>query len=137
MRLDSVRVPNSTGMSYPVRLNNTGGFIVSTATGYDLRHIEESIEQILLTKRGERVMQPEFHCDIESLLFDPNDDTLKAIATYHILEALERWETRIEVKESDIRITNDLNKVGIEVYFRLINSNIEGSTTVNIPVGGE
>ena len=56
---------------------------------------------ILLTPKGQRVMRPEFGCQIHDLLFAPNDATTAGLATYYVEEALAMWEPRIRVLEVD------------------------------------
>ena len=67
---------------------------------------EESIKQaiwiILATAKGERVMRPDFGCGIYELVFASNDTTTRALAEYHVNEALIRWEPRIEVQQVEV-----------------------------------
>lgn len=68
------------------------------------RDIEEAIQMILLTPKGQRVMRPEFGCRIHDLLFAPNDATTAGLATYYVEEALGMWEPRIAVDEVTAQI---------------------------------
>ena len=65
------------------------------------RDIEESIIMILLTPKGQRVMRPEFGCEIHELVFAPNNATTAGLAAYYVQEALRMWEPRIEVRRVD------------------------------------
>ena len=66
------------------------------ATGGD-NSIRQSIWMILGTAPGERVMQPDFGCGIQELVFAPvSPDTLGRLVT-EVQQALIRWEPRIEV----------------------------------------
>jgi hypothetical protein len=65
--------------------------------------IEQSIENILRTRRRERVMLPEFGSGLADRVFEPN-----APATWYALEedvrtALTDWEPRIDLRE--VRVT--------------------------------
>lgn len=62
------------------------------------RDIEQAIRIILLTPKGQRVMRPEFGCQIHDLVFAPNDSTTAGLATYYVEEALGMWEPRIDVE---------------------------------------
>ena len=77
------------------------------------RHIEESIQQILSTRIGERVMEYHFGCSVSASLFEPTDTTLMNLLKYEIVEALETFETRIEVKKDDIKIYSETDSKGI------------------------
>lgn len=84
-----------TGWAFPPRLDSRGRI----ATVSDEQDVEEAIRMILMTRKGERPMRPEFGCDIFSLMFQPCDDATAGLAKRFVHEALARWEPRIEVTE--------------------------------------
>ena len=49
------------GVSFPFRIGVKGGIAMSGTNVNSARHIEESIQQILSTRRGERVMETFFY----------------------------------------------------------------------------
>jgi phage baseplate assembly protein W len=59
--------------------------------------VRQSIEIILSTEKGERVMRPDFGSELGKLLFAPNNGTTQALAAFEVEEALRSWEPRIEV----------------------------------------
>ena len=61
------------------------------------RDIEEAMQIILLTPKGQRPMRPEFGCKIHDLLFAPNDATTAGLAAYYVEDALNMWEPRIRL----------------------------------------
>ena len=65
------------------------------------RDIEEAMLMILLTPKGQRVMRPEFGCEIHDLVFAPNDATTAGMAAHYVEEALTMWEPRIQVLDVD------------------------------------
>jgi phage baseplate assembly protein W len=58
---------------------------------------------ILSTVKGERVLRPEFGCQIHDLVFAPNDTTTTGLAAYHVEQALGMWEPRIRVIHVDVQ----------------------------------
>lgn len=70
------------------------GRVALAAGGAD---IEQAIRIILLTSKGERVMRPEFGCQIHELVFASNDSTTAGRAAYYVEEALAFWEPRIRL----------------------------------------
>ena len=90
-----------TGISFPFRLNNQGQLVTSSVNTFSAGHLNESIEQILHTSFGERVMEDNMYSDINSSLFNPNDISLQSYLASKIVEALELDE-RIVVDESGI-----------------------------------
>ncbi len=71
------------GWAFPVGVDARGRIALSRRE----RDIEEAIVMILLTPKGQRVMRPEFGCQIHDLLFAPNDATTAGLAAYYVEEA--------------------------------------------------
>jgi uncharacterized protein len=82
-----------TGWAFPVGVDARGRIALSRRE----RDIEEAILLILLTAKGQRVMRPEFGCQIHDLVFAPNDATTVGLAIYYVEEALTMWEPRIRL----------------------------------------
>ena len=62
------------GWSFPPHFDRNTGSLVTTTGVVD---INKSLEILLSTKLGERVMLPSYGCNLEDLLFQPLDITLK------------------------------------------------------------
>ena len=60
------------------------------------RSVEESIRLILGTAVGERVMRPEFGCRIHDYVFHPSNANTCASVSLAVMNALRKWEPRIE-----------------------------------------
>jgi phage baseplate assembly protein W len=73
--------------------------------------VRQSIEIILSTSKGERVMRPDFGCDLNKLLFAPNNGATQALAEFEVTEALRAWEPRIEVLDVSVRAGGDNGEV--------------------------
>jgi uncharacterized protein len=83
------------GLSFPLQTNVQGGFQLSSES----QKVKESIWLILRTDLGERLYRPDFGCRLSELAFAPlNNDTLLRIRLY-VMEALQKWEPRIEVDD--------------------------------------
>ena len=63
--------------------------------------IRQSILMLLSTVPGERVMRPEYGCDLRQLVFSPNDGTTAGLAAHYVRQALLRWEPRIRLLRVD------------------------------------
>ena len=81
------------------------GLCLSPRGGVDTVSEDDSVRQAVLlllsTRKGERIMRPDYGCDIHRLAFSPNDDTTAAIAEHYVRQALTRWEPRIRIVELD------------------------------------
>jgi uncharacterized protein len=81
------------GWSFPIGVDARGRVALSRRE----HDIEEAIKVILMTSKGQRVMRPEFGCQIHELVFAPNDATTAGLAVYYVEEALRMWEPRIRL----------------------------------------
>lgn len=81
------------GWKFPPRLDSRGRIELV----HQEQDVEEAIKMILMTRKGERPMRPEFGCRIHELVFDPNDAATSGLARRYVQEALMRWEPRISV----------------------------------------
>src|SRR5262249_22450083 len=59
--------------------------------------VRQSIEIILDTEPGERVMQPTFGCGLRRFLMAPNTATTRTAIQQDVAAALNAWEPRIRV----------------------------------------
>jgi phage baseplate assembly protein W len=81
------------GWQFPIRVNARG------ALGYveDATSIEQAIWLILSTPPGQRLMAPEFGCDIYNYVFASNTANMRATIQGAVERALVRFEPRIDI----------------------------------------
>lgn len=104
-----------TGLSFPLQSNVQGGLKLSA----EAQKVKESIWLILRTDLGERVYRPDFGCRLSELAFAPiNNDILLRIKIY-VLEALRKWEPRIDVDEVRADPDTIAGRVNIVIDYRL------------------
>lgn len=63
--------------------------------------VRQALLLLLSTSPGERVMRPNYGCDLMRLVYAPNDDTTAGLAMHYVREAVERWEPRVEITRLD------------------------------------
>lgn len=63
--------------------------------------IRQALILLLSTRPGERVMRPDFGCDLHRLVFAPNDDTTAGLAIHYVRRAVERFEPRAVIVDLD------------------------------------
>ncbi len=108
------------GMHFPPTIK---GGQLAMSSGEDL--IGESIIIILGTAKGERVMRPDFGCGIQELVFAPNDTSTATLLTFHVKEALLKWEPRIEVLSVDVLSdSGETNRLNISIEYRVKTTNV-------------
>lgn len=85
---------------------------------------KSNIKNLLLTKKGERVLQPEFGSGLQELLFEPNVDDFEEKIEDTINSAIETWLPYVTVEEIDIESTDELrdnNRINVSLKFRVGN----------------
>jgi len=89
--------------------------------------IEQSLEILLSTSLGERVLQPEYGCNLSDLQFDPVNSSFIGYLRSLVSDAILYHEARIRVERIDIsEASADLLEgrlqIGIEYVIRSTNS---------------
>lgn len=107
------------GWSFPVQRED-GAHLANLENAADERSVRQAIEIILSTSKGERAMRPEFGCDLNKLLFAPNNGATQAMAAYEVSEALKAWEPRIEILDVDaLAGGEDGQELLIDIHYRV------------------
>ena len=88
----------------------------------DASAIKQAIVNVLLTNKGERLMNPRYGSDIRRFLFEPLDYGTGFQIKANIRDTLERFEPRISVL--DIKCTPNFDDNGFDVVLQY---NIRGT----------
>lgn len=119
--MEDVKSFLGTGWSFPPVFNKSDHSVSMVS---DINDIEESIRIILSTTPGERIMQPEFGCDLKRLVFEKIDSTLIASLDHIIYHALLNFEPRITFLNTEVFEQNDLDGLlHINIHFKVIITN--------------
>jgi hypothetical protein len=122
------------GISINETSNSNGAFSVNFTT---INQAKSNLKNLILTKKGERLMQPEFGCDIWRILFEPIiEGDIESKIEESILNAVNMWLPYLNIDnilfdydENDI----DTNKIELEIQFSLkSNSNVGSSVKIDI-----
>ena len=109
------------GITLPIQIGNTA-FNQSFTTK---EQVSSNIKNLLLTKKGERLMQPNFGSGLQELLFDFNDDRLAIKIEEVITESITNWLPYVDIKQIDVAQSNeskDRNQVEISITFGVANT---------------
>jgi phage baseplate assembly protein W len=96
------------GWSFPPTFNKTEKEL-KMAEG--LEDIKESLYILLNTSQGERVMNPDYGCNMRSFVFSNLDNSRITFLKDLIATAILKYEPRIDVQEIDIDNQNYLDGV--------------------------
>jgi phage baseplate assembly protein W len=87
--------------------------------------IHNSLTNIFETFQGRRRMLPEFALPIYGILFEPVDEITSYRLGEMILQAVERWEPRIQVDNVEVLARPDQNEYRINLEYRIVNDSRE------------
>jgi phage baseplate assembly protein W len=119
------------GITLPIQIGNTA-FNQSFKTA---EQASSNIKNLLLTKRGERIMQPTFGSGLQELLFDFNDDTLAGKIEETINLAIENWLPYITIDTINVEASDydkDTNTVKVSLKFAVLGNPDLNTVTFNV-----
>jgi hypothetical protein len=124
----------SVGITLPLRKGNNGYFDVSYTTK---EQIKTNIKALLLTNKGERLMEPDFGADLKRVLFEPITDDLDNILETKITDAINMWMPYVNVESIVYDTSNslkDMNRIDLELKYSLKYSNSTTLEQLNIVI---
>jgi hypothetical protein len=114
--------------------NSNGIFAVNYTT---LTQAKDNLKNLILTRKGERLMQPEFGCDVWRVLFEQMDgNVIETSIETSILDAVSIWLPYLNIDtivfdydENDI----DNNRIALDIKFSLVsNKNLSESIQITV-----
>lgn len=85
--------------------------------------IQSSLEILLSTTIGERVMQPGYGCNLDKLIFEPLDTTFSTFITEQIRNAILFNEPRVTLEDVQYFVNDAEGKVDISIDYTIISTN--------------
>jgi len=83
--------------------------------------IKESLRNIILTDRGERLFQPNLGSDVRASLFENANPVSLKILEERVRDAIDNFEPRVSVIDVDLLSIYDDNTVQITIQFYIRN----------------
>jgi len=96
----------------------------------DEEAVKESLKNLLLTDRGERLFQPSLGSDIRATLFENNTPMVVKLLEEKVRAVINNFEPRVNIIEIIIKSEYDENKIQITIYFNIRNVGAPLSVTV-------
>ena len=106
------------GITLPIQRGEDGYFRQSFRT-FD--QIRSNLKNLLLTKKGERIFQPEFGSGLHDLLFNPATEKFEEDLENTINDAIAQWLPYIVVEDINIDISKeqtDNNQAKVSLKFK-------------------
>jgi phage baseplate assembly protein W len=102
------------GISLPIQIGNMGYFQQSFDT---LVQVKSNFINLILTRKGERVHQPEFGCGIHDYLFEQLTPENIEGARLSVVRAVERWMPFLELVQFQLNESpNELDNNRLQLY---------------------
>lgn len=110
-----------TGWGFPPVFDNTAKGVNMLS---DEEDIQSSLQILLSTRPGERVMLPRYGCNLDEMIFEPLTTTFKTYMRDLIKTAILYFEPRIDVNNIDLDDTGELEgRILIKVDYTIRSTN--------------
>ena len=106
------------GITLPIQKGDDGYFRQSFKT-FD--QVRSNLKNLLLTKRGERILQPDFGSGLHDLLFNPATEKFEEDLETTINDAVAKWLPYVIVEDINIDISKEMtdnNQAKVSLKFR-------------------
>jgi len=94
--------------------------------------VRDSIRNLVMTDRGERLFQPDIGCDIRGSLFENIDQNTILILKENIKSTIKQYEPRCVVQDVIVNANIDRHEVFVKIIFSVINTNRNLSLTIDL-----
>lgn len=103
----------------------------------DIEAIRNSIRNIFTTRKGQKLLTPEFGSSLEQYLFEPITEIYARAIGDDILTAIERYEPRIEVLKVYVLPNPDENQYNISVAYKFLEFKKDNILNIIAQLGGQ
>ncbi len=113
-----------TGWSFPPTFDRESGQVEMVS---DLADISQSLDILLSTSLGERVMVPDYGCNLDDYMFESLNNSLIGLIKHHVENAILFYEPRIIAEKVDVTSADSLDLIEgrftITVEYRIPETN--------------
>jgi phage baseplate assembly protein W len=121
------------GVAFPPHLDATGQW----ATSVGAQNVRESIQVMLLTRLGERLMYPEYGSSLRTFLFAPNNPATRKAIEQEITRVLQLWEPRVTVDSVSVEADPSDGQAAIaSIHYRLVANQLPNQITLTLQLQG-
>ena len=106
------------GITLPIQRGDDGYFRQSFKT-FD--QVRSNLKNLLLTKKGERILQPDFGSGLHDLLFNPATEKFEEDLETTVNDAVAKWLPYVIVEDINIDISKEMtdnNQAKVSLKFR-------------------
>jgi phage baseplate assembly protein W len=103
----------------------------------DLNAIKNSLRNIFTTKKGQKILNPEFGSALEQYLFTPITETNARVIGNEILNSISNYEPRVKIMQVEVVPRKDENLYKISIYYQLLELNKQNVINMIAELGGQ
>jgi phage baseplate assembly protein W len=115
-------MPTALGILLPIERGSNGYF----NQGFDtLEQVKSNFVNLIMTRIGERVHQPDFGCGIHDFLFEQKIEETMELARLSVIDAVAKWMPFLELLEVTVdEVVSNINTNNLQLYakYRLSNA---------------
>ncbi len=119
------------GIDFPFRRGDNGYYFDTTKSEKDA--IKASLRHLLLTKKGERLMKPEFGTNLLDFVFEQDDKETENSILYEIQDTVKKFLPSITITKININKVEE-QSINIEVNYSFTNGGFVTKDTLNITI---
>ena len=89
--------------------------------GSDIQVISSDLRNLLLTQKGERLMNPDFGTQISKLVFEPDTSVLEAQVQQEVNQAIAKFEPRVSVISITTERQPNQRQINVAIQVQALN----------------
>lgn len=109
-----------TGWKFPLQFTKASGTVELLSDEDD---IQNSLQVLLSTRVGERIMQPSYGCNMDVLLFEAINESLITYVKDLVFTAIYYYEPRINPENVTVEATGEEGMVMVNVEYTIRTTN--------------
>lgn len=87
----------------------------------DIEAVKQSVKNLVLTSKKDRLFQPWLGSGLRDLLFEPADSITMSAIKREIYDVINKYEPRVRILAVDVIDESDTNSYRISIMFQMIN----------------
>ncbi len=119
MAMDTANTFLGTGWAFPPTFAPQSGAALAVGEG----DIDQSLEILLSTRVGERILEPRYGCDLTRFIFEPLDTTMATYVKELIRNSILYFEPRIKLEKVELAVVPDSGRLDIHLTYLTYTTN--------------
>jgi len=117
------------GLSFPLQMGTPRQNYITS------KQVHTNLQNLILTMKGERPMQPEFGCDLYNLLFEPAEEGVLTTAAREAIEnSIDLWMPEITIQDVFVESQPEYNLIEISVMYTVEGWPAENTLNLKVKV---